>query len=103
TAIIAKTFSPTSGTAKAKMVASTAEITSSRPRPKRSDKIDSGTMHSAKAPVAAETVSAASVGVKPSTSTKVGSIAWVEYRPEKRGKLTQRRAPMARVFLRMYL
>src|SRR5699024_6995895 len=100
-AMMAMTLEPTIGTRNDKTVASAAEISNRRPRPKRSDKIDSGTIHSAKAPVAAETVSAATVGVDAGSLTRGGKIAGVEKRPEKIARPKQSRATIARVFLCM--
>lgn len=75
-------------------VASSSDITSTRPRPKRSERMEAGTIMSAIAPVVAEMVRAATVGVMWKTLVKVGSSAWVQYSPLKVARPT---ASMARV------
>ena len=84
------------GTMSPTPVAATAEMSRIRPRPKRSERIDAGTTHSASAPVAADTVMAASVEERPMLSTSVGRMAWVEYRLENIAKPTRSMATVAR-------
>ena len=66
-----------SGNVSPSAVAASAEITSTRPRPNFSDRIDAGTTHTASAPVAADTVSAAVDGSIPISRVSVGSSACV--------------------------
>lgn len=80
-----------------------AEMISRRPRPKRSDRIEAGTTHTASEPVAAEIVSAACVELRPIWSTKVGSMACVVYKQEKIARPTKSIASVARRVLVMHL